>query len=451
LACIAVFPLVPWTARFWSRPAVQLGVSLFFGLPMALYVWSLGDHAAVIHASIEYVQFMVLLGSLFVITGGVFLRGDIEATPAKNTALLGVGTLLASFVGTTGAAVLMIRPLLNVNRQRTHRVHTVVFAIFAIANCGGLLTPLGDPPLFLGMLRGVPFSWTMTLFPQWLFVNFLLLLTYWSLDCRAHALEPKRALIADAREIEPLRIEGKRNLLALLGVVLAVAWVPSLDVHALTTGHARWTHLIPYRELVMGGLAFAAYRFGDREVRFVRNEFRWHPILEVAALFAGIFLAMVPALKVVAQLAPSLPINAVTLFVFTGSLSAVLDNAPTYATFFELARQAGGQPSVAGVRESYLAAVSMGAVFCGAITYIGNGPNFMVKAIADGAGVTTPSFGAYAGPWAFRYLVPILALMVCVFVAEPIWANAIGVLGAAAWAVWALRAARRPALATALS
>lgn len=425
LACIAILPLLPATRRLWHRQSFQLLVALSFGLPMAALMWWLGDHAAVVHALVEYAQFIALLLSLFVISGGIFVAGDLQATPRTNLAFLAVGGVLASFIGTTGAAMALIRPILNVNRQRKHRVHTVVFAIFVIANCGGLLTPLGDPPLFLGMLRGVPFLWTLTLFPAWLFVNGLLLLSYYVLDRRMHAQEPAPALIRDALERSPLRIRGRLNLLWLLGVVLAVALAPSVDLAAIHAGHAPLTAYLPLRELLMLSLATVSFVTGSRQVRFVDNEFTWAPILEVAALFSGIFLAMVPALAYLRQVAPTLPLNEYTFFFFTGGLSAVLDNAPTYVTFFEMARSLGGSPAVAGVRELHLVSISLGAVFCGAITYIGNGPNFMVKSIADAAGVPMPSFGGYV-LWTLRYLIPVLLLMVLVIISPHLIVKLVG-------------------------
>ncbi len=438
LACIATFPLLSATRHLWHKLWFQLAVALAFGVPMAIFMWALGDPAAVVHALVEYAQFITLLLCLFVISGGIFVDGDIEATPRTNTIFLGIGAVLASIIGTTGAAMSLIRPILNVNRERTHRVHTVVFAVFVVANCGGLLTPLGDPPLFLGMLRGVPFLWTLKLFPAWLFVNGLLLLSYYVLDRRIHATEPAAALARDAREIAPIRIKGALHLVWLLGVVLAVALAPSVDLHAIGEGHADVSAWIPVRELVMLSLAGISLATSDREVRYGKNEFGWGPILEVAALFIGIFLAMVPALSYLGQVAPTLPLNEYTFFVFTGSLSAVLDNAPTYATFFEMARSLGGEPAVAGVRELYLTSISLGAVFCGALTYIGNGPNFMVKSIADASGVTMPSFGGYV-LWALRYLVPVLALMVLVIIAPPLPLKALGAVLTVGWIAWLLR------------
>lgn len=427
LACIATFPLMHWTAHLWEKRSFQLAVALVLGVPMAIWMWAAGEPASVVHALVEYAQFITLLLSLFVVSGGIFLSGDIRATPRNNTLFLALGGAIASLIGTTGAAMLLIRPVLNTNQQRRIKVHTVIFFIFIVANCGGLLTPLGDPPLFLGMLRGVPFLWTLNLFPMWLFVNGVLLVSYYAMDKRAYALEDPDAVRWDAVDVKPLGIRGKLNFLWLLLIVAAVAVVPSADLHAIGEGYATVIDWIPFRELLMLSAAALSYFGGDKKARFEDNQFTWGPIQEVAALFIGIFLTMVPALKYLAQVAPSLPLNEITLFVFTGGLSSVLDNAPTYATFFEMAKTLPGDPRVAGVPELYLAAVSLGAVFCGAITYIGNGPNFMVKAVADSAGLKMPTFGGYV-VWAFKYLVPTLLAMLLVFIAQPMWAKGLGVV-----------------------
>lgn len=425
LTTIAVAPLVPATRELWERQRVQLQVSLLLGLPVAIWFLAASEGAAVVHALIEYGQFIMLLFALFVVSGGIFLAGDIRATPRVNTAFLAVGSVLASFIGTTGAAMLLIRPLLNTNAERTHRVHTVVFTIFIVANTGGLLTPLGDPPLFLGMLRGVPFTWTFNLFPEWLFVNLLLLATYYGLDHRLWRSEPAAAKERDQSKVEPLRIHGGIHFLYLAMIVLSVAFAPSLDLHAIEEGHAAWYQWIPWREIIMFSVAMASFVTGPRTARFRDNRFTWGPIQEVAAIFIGIFLTMIPALRYLAQVAPELPLNRMTFFYFTGGLSAVLDNAPTYLTFFEMAQQLGGEPSVAGVWEPFLVSISLGAVFFGAVTYIGNGPNFMVKAVADSAGVKMPTFGGYV-VLAFRYLVPILVAMSLIFISGVGWAQITG-------------------------
>lgn len=444
LVTIAVAPLIPATAEAWEKQRVQLLVALVLGVPVALWFIVGGDLSAVVHALIEYGQFISLLLALFIVSGGIFLKGDITATPRNNTLFLAFGGAIASFIGTTGAAMLLIRPLLNTNHDRKFRVHTVVFTIFIVANCGGLLTPLGDPPLFLGMLRGVPFTWTFGLFPMWLFVNLLLLATYYALDRKFFAKEDPEALLADRTTTTKLGVKGKVNFLYLGVIVGAVALAPSVDINAIEAGTAGFMDWVPLREIIMLGIAAVSYLTGDKVARFEDNRFTWGPILEVAAIFIGIFLTMIPALKYLSQLAPQLPLNEVTFFIFTGGLSAVLDNAPTYVTFFEMAGALGGEPSVAdtGIYEPYLVAISLGAVFCGAITYIGNGPNFMVKAVADSAGVRMPTFGGYIVQ-AFIYLVPILVAMVLIFIAGGLWTTILGVVITAGLLLRAVLEARR--------
>lgn len=435
LLSIALMPLIPATAHRWEDWRFQLGVALILGVPTAVWVAQILHWGRVGHAVFEYVQFILLLFALFVVSGGLFLKGDIRAIPRNNTVVLGIGAVLASFIGTTGAAMLLIRPLLNINEERRNKVHTVIFAILIVANNGGMLTPLGDPPLFMGFLRGVPFTWTFHLLPMWAFINVMLLVLYYALDTKAYAQEDIVAKIRDDVEIEPIRILGKSSFIWFAIVIAAVALVPSADLHAIEEGTATWTEYVPWRELVFLFAAAGAYLTGSKKVRFVDNQFSWGPIREVAVIFIGVFLTMIPALEYLGEVAHSLPLNTITFYVFSGSLSAFLDNAPTYATFFEMASVLGNDPSVlpgvarvaaTGVPVLWLEAISLGAVSCGAITYIGNGPNFMVKAVAESRGVAMPSFGGYIG-WTVRYLVPTLVAMVMIFLTTALWAKAIGV------------------------
>ncbi|ASK65721.1 sodium:proton antiporter [Brachybacterium avium] len=425
LLAIAIFPLVPAISHHWDRPRNQLLYALALGVPVGIGLLVTAHPELVAHALIEYVQFIVLLLALFTVSGGIVLRGDLAATPRTNTAFLAVGGVLASFIGTTGAAMLLIRPILATNSERRYRAHTVVFTIFIVANCGGLLTPLGDPPLFLGMLRGVPFTWTFSLIPEWFFVNALLLLSYWALDRRFHAREKPEALAMDMDNRRPLRLAGAANLIWFAVIILAVAKVPSLDIDAVAHGHIEGLNWVPWRELVMLTAATCSFLIGSKKIRFEENQFSWGPIQEVGALFIGIFLTMVPALQVLRVAAPNLPLNEITLFLFTGGLSAVLDNAPTYVTFFEMATQLPGDPRVADVPEMLLVSISLGAVLCGAMTYIGNGPNFMVKSVAEDGGVKMPTFLGYIRS-ALIYLAPVLLAMLLLFIADPLWAKALG-------------------------
>ena len=261
----------------------------------------------------------------------------------------------------------------------------------------------------------------------------MLLAAYFSLDTYYHAQEPASSVRLDRTEIEPLGLRGSINFVWFAVIIAAVALAPSIDAEAIELGEATAMDWVPLREIIMLAAAGASYALGDRRTRFQDNQFEWGPIAEVATLFIGIFLTMIPALHYLDEIADALPLNQVTFFIFTGGLSSVLDNAPTYATFFELAGQVThpGGAVVATVPETYLVSISLGAVLCGAITYIGNGPNFMVKSVADSRGVEMPSFGGYVVR-SFTYLVPVLAVMVCLFIAEPVWAKVLGGLGAAA-------------------
>jgi Na+/H+ antiporter NhaD and related arsenite permeases len=440
LLAIAVFPLIKATEEAWDRNIVKLVVALALAIPVATWLIVAGAGVDVVHSIVEYLQFIILLLSLFVVSGGLCLTGSIRPTPRNNTLFLVAGGAVASFIGTTGAAMLLIRPLLNANKLRQKKVHTVVFTIFIVANCGGVLTPLGDPPLFLGMLRGVPFTWTFGLFPQWLFVNVLLLLTYFGLEKAAFATE-KASVTETSDSSSSIGVKGGLNFLFLAVIIVSVALVPSIDLEAIGAGEAGIVQMIPWRELAMLTATLGSLFLGDKTARFEINKFTWSPILEVAALFIGIFITMIPALKFLGQVAPNLPLNQITLFIFSGGLSSVLDNAPTYATFFEMASHVPGEPSVAGVPEALLSAISLGAVFGGAITYIGNGPNFMTKSVADSAGVKMPSFGGYI-VWSFSYLVPVLISMTLVFLVDG-WAwKIVGVVLAVLLALRSLVTAR---------
>jgi Na+/H+ antiporter NhaD/arsenite permease-like protein len=382
LLAIALLPLM--VPHWWEFNSNKALVALMLGAPVAGYLLLQGEAGwhRLQHTMVEYMEFMVLLGSLYTISGGIALRGDLQATPVVNGCFLGLGALLASIMGTTGASMLLIRPLLQTNAERRYVAHTVVFFIFLVSNIGGCLTPLGDPPLFLGYLRGVPFTWTLSLWPVWLAMVVMLLVVYGVWDTIKHVHESPQALRFDRMHVEPLRLQGSINFLFLGLVIMAVALVPS-----------------PWRMLLMLAATGGSLRLGGTAARHV-NQFTYAPIIEVAILFLGIFLTMIPALEFLDQYGASLGINTPAKFFWaTGAFSSFLDNAPTYVTFFETARtQAShtlGGTTVAGVPDSWLQAISLGAVFMGANTYIGNGPNFMVKAVAEEAGIKMPSFFGY--------------------------------------------------------
>jgi Na+/H+ antiporter NhaD/arsenite permease-like protein len=394
LLAIAVLPLA--TPHFWESNLRKLGVAAVLAAPV-LVLYLRHRPESLVEAAADYVSFIVLLGGLFVISGGIFMEGDLEATPRTNAAFLGAGALLASFVGTTGASMLLIRPLLQTNRERRHVAHTVVFFIFLVSNIGGCLTPLGDPPLFLGYLIGVPFLWTLRLFVPWLFTVALVLAVYVVWDRRAHAREEARDLKRDFYEVRPLRVAGKLNLVLLGGVLLAVAFLRA-----------------PWREAAIVALVLVSMAATDRELRKA-NHFTFHPILEVAALFAGIFVTMLPALHILQARGAELGVREPWHFFWaTGMLSSFLDNAPTYLTFLALARSLGLPGEVVGVPHALLTAISLGAVFMGANTYIGNGPNFMVRSIAEQRGVRMPSFGGYM-LYSGAVLIPVFLVVTLVF------------------------------------
>lgn len=424
LLSIALFPLLApdfWhhhfgkVSAFWAA-AILIPMVLFQGLPIALY--------EVLHVYLlEFVPFIILLLALFTISGGVRLKGALSGSPEVNVGLLALGTILASWMGTTGAAMILIRPLIRANAWRAKMVHTVIFFIFLVANVGGSLTPLGDPPLFLGFLQGVPFFWTTVhMAKEMAFVAICLLAIYYVWDRRAYASEDlSRRPVSN----EKLGIEGGVNLILLLGVIAAV----------LFSGFFRLGSFVVYdieiqlqnliRDLVLLALTFASWKLTPMASREA-NGFSWFPIQEVAKLFAGIFITIVPAIAILrAGTAGALGgiVNLVTLengepnsflyFWITGALSGFLDNAPTYLVFFNTA---GGQANLEWLltEVTTLAAISCGSVFLGALTYIGNAPNFMVKAIAESAEIRMPSFFGYM-LWSFGILVPVLLVMSLLF------------------------------------
>jgi Na+/H+ antiporter NhaD/arsenite permease-like protein len=394
LLAIAILPLA--APHFWDSNLRKLMVAGALALPV-LVLYAEARPEALVHAASDYVSFIILLGGLFVISGGILLEGDLQATTRTNALLLGAGALCASFVGTTGASMLLIRPLLQTNRERKRVAHTVVFFIFLVSNIGGCLTPLGDPPLFLGYLAGVPFTWTLRLLPEWLFTVALVLAVYVVWDRRERARETLADLKRDFYEVRPLRVAGKDNLVLLLGVLAAVALLQA-----------------PWREIVIVGLAALSYFRTDRELH-AANRFTFQPILEVAALFAGIFVTMLPALDLLRARGAELGVREPWQFFWaSGMLSSFLDNAPTYLTFLALAKGLGLPPEVAGVPHEILRAISLGSVFMGANSYIGNGPNFMVRAIAEERGVRMPSFGGYM-LYSGAVLLPIFAVVTLVF------------------------------------
>ncbi|MBI5759454.1 MAG: sodium:proton antiporter [Planctomycetales bacterium] len=422
LLSIAVFPLA--AGHWWEHNRNKGFVSALLSLPLAIYfatAWGDSGQHQLIEKVLEYVSFMALLGSLFIISGGIYVQGSLSGTPIVNTAILGLGAVLANFVGTTGASVLLIRPLLRANARLHRKAHIVVFFIFVVSNCGGLLTPLGDPPLFMGYLHGVPFEWTLRLWKQWLVVNGALLVIFniWDqISINRDEAEGRDNVLDDVQHHEPLRIHGQHNILLLLGVVATILGAEFL--RGAGGGGHNWG-----QDGCLFGLAAASY-FGTRREVHVKNRFSFGPINEVAILFAGIFVTMTPALLILNHYGSRLGVNEPWEFFWVaGTLSSFLDNAPTYLTFAATAcgmqnipfeghcladLLARGESSAA-----ILASISSGAVFMGANTYIGNGPNFMVKAIAEENGVKMPGFFGYMA-YAGAILIPLFGVVTWLFI-----------------------------------
>jgi len=435
LLAIAVFPLIGKIAHWWEHNSSKLIVAVGLSLVTCGYylLRSSGFHdveagmptlLSVLHHAVisDYIPFMVLLFSLYTISGGIRLESSLRPTPLTNSAFLLIGTLLASFIGTTGASMLLIRPLLDINKSRQNVKHTVIFFIFLVSNAGGLLLPVGDPPLFLGYLSGVPFLWTLHLVPIWLVCMAILLPVYFALD----VFYQRKESAGQGEQVvspEPMRIEisGKINFVLLVLVVFAVALlVPGKTLPGTEI-------VIPnlmLRELAQLGLAAASWMLTSKQIR-AANHFNFGAIQEVAFLFIGIFLTMQPAIEILQTMGPQLGLEKpIQYFWASGMLSSFLDNAPTYVVFFQTA---GSLPAVEGMEMMtgvktatgsisipLLTAVSCGSVLMGANTYIGNGPNFMVKSIAEMKGVRMPSFFGYM-LYSLIFLIPTFGVVTLIF------------------------------------
>ncbi|MCL2304958.1 MAG: sodium:proton antiporter [Planctomycetaceae bacterium] len=466
LLSIAILPLIPTTAHWWETNFHKFCVAAGLGVLTLLYYGFLSDFTLAGHWPAHYeiaadsgtfdkisvifmnaivadfIPFIILLFSLFTITGGIRIEGNLKASPLVNSVILFLGAVFASLIGTTGAAMLMIRLLLDTNRERKHKVHTVVFFIFCVCNCGGCLTPLGDPPLFLGYLKGVDFFWTFNLWKEWAFVNCILIAIYFLWDTVwFYPGESKEDKELDTKNQTGLKISGLGlNLPLLVGIVASVAFL-SPEKPVLGTNWHPWYFL---REAIQLGLCAVSLALGSRKIRQA-NVFNFAAITEVAALFFGIFICMQAPLQILNVEGKNIVAFAETktgveqpklFFWSTGALSSVLDNAPTYVVFFETAKslspnsedelkasekfsklhEAGKMVPVGSgyVEFHLLAAISLGAVFMGAMTYIGNGPNFMVKAIAEQSDVKMPSFFGYM-VYSFIFLLPLFFVMTLLF------------------------------------
>lgn len=470
LLCIAIIPLI--NAHFWEKNLwwISLGV---FCVPMAvIFSVFMGDalRTLTFEKALDYVSFIILLASLFIISGGIMIRGSFSGTPLVNSIFLLIGSFIASFVGTTGASMLLVRPLIRANKDRQKKAHVIIFFIFLVSNIGGSLTPLGDPPLFLGYLQGVPFEWTFRLIPQWAFACAIVLTVFFIMDTIMYKKDPlsklagasggsldyakndiSRAvdmldiknmaeekkislnLIKEVRSLlvgalrklngtspdsgakEKLSIDGKINLILLAGVVIIVF------MQGLLIKQVSWWPRFGPQEGGMALLAVLSLVITPFKSDLRReNGFTFGPIKEVAFLFAGIFAAMIPALYILEHKGAALGITQPWQFFWaTGGLSSFLDNAPTYLTFLSLAKGLNLPHEIvlndgSGLSTRVLAAISCGAVFMGANSYIGNGPNFMVKSIAEEQGVKMPSFFGYM-VYSIAVLIPVFILITLIF------------------------------------
>lgn len=417
LLSIATMPLI--AEKWWESNFHKLWVALGLAIPTGIYLTVNGMSDKLIHQMVyDYIPFITLLCALFVVTGGIHTHGSMQARPKNNTITLAIGFLLASFIGTTGAAMLMIRPLIDMNQQRKHITHTILFFIALVANCGGVLTPLGDPPLFLLYLRGVDFFWFTNLLPQWALTGFILLAIYYITDRYIYyKQEPVEAVMADVRERERLKISGRINIVYLLAIILTVSFVNSSHIPRMGSHHAPLM-LRFLREVILVAIILLSLLTTRKRVR-KENHFSWEPIVEVAVVFIGIFATMTPALLYLNANAAKLGISEPWQFYYgAGILSAFLDNSPTAVAFHTVAQ---GLPHsahielVAGVPEILLRAIALGSVFFGAMTYIGNGPNFMVKAIAEQNGIKMPSFFGYIFRFSLLILMPIYIIIQVLF------------------------------------
>lgn len=428
LLSIAIFPLL--ASRFWHHNFGKVSAfwAILLLLPMVVKVGFSVTVYELLHVFLlEYIPFIILLLALFTIAGGVRIKGSLRGTPVLNLTILIIGTLLASWMGTTGASMLLIRPLIRANSWREKKTHVVIFFIFLVANVGGSLTPLGDPPLFLGFLKGIDFFWTTSaMFVPMMVVSIILWILFYFIDSFYMKQEPNRTAPLEEAEYEKLGLEGSNNLIILAFAVGAVLmsgiWNPHIS---FSVYHVEVELQNLSRDLLLLALTFTSWSLTSIDIR-KRNQFTWFPIQEVAKLFAGIFVTIIPAIailkagkegalsSVVGTVSTSAgdPIN-VAYFWATGILSSFLDNAPTYLVFFNTA---GGDPiELMGDLHQTLLAISAGAVFMGANTYIGNAPNFMVKAIAEEQGIEMPSFFGYMIKYSVPILIPIFFLVSWIF------------------------------------
>ena len=424
---VAVSVLELTAQRWWSglaNKAIVVGIAAALAGAYLVAGFGSAGGSALLHSLTDYTSFLVLLTALFVVAGGIEVKGSLSGTPLANTAILGIGAVLANLIGTTGAAMVLIRPYLRANARRTHKAHLVVFFILIVANAGGLLTPLGDPPLYLGFLKGVPFGWTLNLWLPWLFVNGIVLFVFNLVDQfvvnREEGLKRTEGLLDELLVHERLRVLGLRNLVFLVGAVAVILARGS----GVGTAGQPWSFGI--QEVLLGAIAAGSYVLTPRGIH-ERNHFSFRPMAAVAVVFFGIFVTMTSPLLLLNARSDELGLSAPWQYFWaSGSLSAMLDNAPTYLSFTAVAAGEAGLSThdplylaaLLGVDGGavLLAAISCGAVFMGCLTYIGNGPNLMVKEMAEHRGIRMPNFFAYAAVAAL-VMVPIFVATTFIFFA----------------------------------
>lgn len=432
LLCIAVMPLVK--GEWWeAHQSLVVGLwILILLIPFAVMYGAGFTAETVLDCTVnDYLTFIILLFGLFCVSGNITMEGDFAGSPYINVGLLAMGTLLSSCIGTTGASMLMVRPVIKMNSWRKRKSHIMVFFIFMVSNMGGSLTPIGDPPLLMGFMRGVPFFWSMHVFPVLVFNMVILLFIFYHLDKRNYRKDIAQGRKPDiSRPGTQFRIDGLHNIIFLVMIVAAVILsgvLPGVPAFQDAAGNVKGIHIFGEVMLSFPSLievvlillaAFLSFKTTSKEIR-TRNHFTWGAIKEVAVLFIGIFITMQPALMLLKAVGPNLGITEpYQMFWATGTLSSFLDNTPTYLVFLTTAGTLGftsGITTVLGtLPEKMLSAISCGAVFMGANTYIGNAPNFMVKSISDENGINMPSFFGYM-LWSVSILIPVFIIDTFVF------------------------------------
>lgn len=432
LLCIAVLPLIKPVWWEEHQPHAVVLWSLLFIIPFAIFFGAGTALETVLECIVnDYLTFIILLFGLFCVSGNITMSGDLAGSPRVNVMLLAIGTLLSSWIGTTGASMLMIRPIIKMNSWRDRKRHIIVFFIFLVSNIGGVLTPIGDPPLLMGFMRGVPFFWSLKLLPIMIFNMIALLFIFFWIDLRAYRKDIAKGLKPDiSKPGTEVKLRGAHNLIFLVMIVAAVilsGTLPGMPAFQTAAGGVKGIHL--FGEVVLGYpslieiaiillAAFLSFKTTETEIR-TENHFTWSAIREVAVLFVGIFITMQPALMILKANGANLGITEpYQMFWATGLLSSFLDNTPTYLVFLTTAGALGFQngivTSLGTVPVKMLMAISVGAVFMGANTYIGNAPNFMVKSIADENGIRMPSFFGYL-LWSLAILIPVLVLDMLIF------------------------------------